>query len=265
MAKIPSKVLLRLTSSLKKFQTIIKSAKEKDLNESDTSAIVMDMLAEIFGYKKYSEITSEYEVNKTYCDLAVKIDENLIFLIEIKAIGIELKPEHKRQVVGYGSFKGSDWVILTNGNQWKIYKITFEKPLITELIYEFELLNLNSKRITDIEHLYYLSKESIRKSALEDYLNERQSLNKFFISQIVLSNPVLESIRKTIRKIRPDVKVPLEEIKNVLEQEVFKREIIEDEKADEIKKSITKCFKSTLKKESSTKEPQKDIESQPYV
>ncbi len=263
MAKIPNKVRGRLTYSLKKFQAIIKSAKEKDLNESDTSAIVMDMLAEIFGYKKYSEITSEYEVNRTYCDLAIKIDEKPIFLIEIKAVGIELKPEHKRQVVGYGSSKGSDWVILTNGNQWKIYKIIFEKPLGTELIYEFEFLNLNSKRITDLEHLYYISKESIGRSALEDFLNERQSLNKFFIGQILLSNQVIESIRKTIRRIRPDVKVPPEEIKNVLEQEVIKREILEDEKADEIKKSINRVFKSNIKKEISVKEPQQNIVNHP--
>ena len=56
--------------------------------------IIVDILAEIFGYDKYSEITSEHAIRGTYCDLATKIDGVLQFLIEVKAIGIDLKEQH---------------------------------------------------------------------------------------------------------------------------------------------------------------------------
>lgn len=207
MATIPTKVQTRLTSGIKKFQNVLKSAKAKDINESDTVTIIMDMLADVFGYDKYSEITSEYAIKKTYCDLAIKIDNKLRFLIEIKAIGLELKADHIKQVVDYGSNQGVDWVILTNGTNWKVFKIIFGKPVQNELVYEFDFLNLNSKKQSDIELLYYVSKESLGKSVLEDFRLQKQALSKFFIGQVLITEPILDSIRKTLKKIAPEVKL----------------------------------------------------------
>jgi hypothetical protein len=247
MASIPIKVQTRLTAGIKKFQNILKNAKSKDINESDTVTIIMDMLSEIFGYDKYLEITSEYAIKKTYCDLAIKIDNKLRFLIEIKAIGMEMKSDHIKQAVDYGSNQGIDWVILTNGIYWKIFKIIFGKPVSNELIYEFDFLNLNPKKPSDIDLLYYVSKESLGKSALEDYRLQKQTLSKFFIGQILVTEPILESIRKTVKKISPDVKITIEEIKDVLVLDVIKREVFQDEKVDIAKKKINKAFKTTAK------------------
>ncbi|MEJ2031655.1 MAG: hypothetical protein P8Y63_01130 [Deltaproteobacteria bacterium] len=36
-----------------------------------TVTLFTDMLAEIYGYDKYPEITSEYVIRSTYCVLAV--------------------------------------------------------------------------------------------------------------------------------------------------------------------------------------------------
>jgi hypothetical protein len=254
MANIPIKVQSRLTIGIKKFQNVLKSAKTKDINESDTVTIIMDMLAELFGYDKYSEITSEYAIKKTYCDLAIKIDNKLRFLIEIKAIGLDLKVDHIKQVVDYGANQGVDWVILTNGINWKVFKIIFGKPVGNDLVYEFDFLALNSKKPADIDLLYYVSKESLGKSALEDFRLQKQTLNKFFIGQVLITEPILDSIRKTIKKICPDVKVTTDEIKEVLILDVLKREVFEDEKAVDAKRKISKVFKIAQKKEGPAKE-----------
>ncbi|HUW04685.1 MAG TPA: hypothetical protein VMW01_00350 [Williamwhitmania sp.] len=71
MATIPPKVQTRLTSGLKKYQSIVSNARAKDINESDTVVIITDILSDLFGYDKYSEITSEQAVKKTFCDLAL--------------------------------------------------------------------------------------------------------------------------------------------------------------------------------------------------
>jgi len=44
--------------------------------------IVTDMLAEIYGYDKYSEVTRELAIRGTYCDLATRIDGKFQMLIE---------------------------------------------------------------------------------------------------------------------------------------------------------------------------------------
>jgi hypothetical protein len=86
MPQVPSKTAARLSAAIKRFQPIIASAKSRDANESDTVIIVTDMLSEVFGYDKYSEITSECSIRGTWCDLAIKIDGAIEYLIEVKDI-----------------------------------------------------------------------------------------------------------------------------------------------------------------------------------
>jgi predicted type IV restriction endonuclease len=248
MATIPIKVETRLINGLKKFQSILNNAKTKDINESDTAVIVTDILSELFGFDKYSEITSEYAIKKTFCDLAIKIDSKVRFLIEVKAIGLTLKDEHIKQAVDYGANAGVDWVMLTNGHLWKIYKIIFGKPIENDLVYEFDILNISVKRPDDLELLYYVSKESLGKSVLEDYHMQKQALNKFMIGQIILSDPVIEAIRRTIKKISPEIRISNKDVLAVL-PDVLKREILEGEKVEEAKKKIIKAFKTTSKNE----------------
>ena len=98
---IPTKIARRLSEGLKRFQPIISSAKARDANESDTSMIITDMMAELFGYDKYSEVTKELAIRGTYCDLATKIEGKYQMLIEVKAVGIDLKESHIKQAVDY--------------------------------------------------------------------------------------------------------------------------------------------------------------------
>lgn len=244
MTTIPSKVQLRLTTGLKKFQAIVTNAKAKDINESDTVVIITDILAELFGYDKYSEITSEQAVKKTWCDLAIKIDGKLHFIIEVKAAGLDLKDDHIRQATDYGSNSGVDWIILTNGTNWKLYKIIFSKPVSHELVYEFDITKLSPKKESDLELLYCVCRESLGKSVLEAYHAQKQSLSRFVIGQIILTDSIIDSIKKTLKKVAPDAKVTNEEILSIVENEVLKREVLEGDKACEAKKRILKALKA---------------------
>lgn len=122
---IPKKVENRIISTLKKYQGIIANAKDRDISESDTVIIIADMLADLFGYNKYTEITTEFAIRGTFVDLAVKLGQDVRFLIEAKAVGVSLKDTHIKQAVDYGVNHGVEWVILTNGLVWQIYKIHF--------------------------------------------------------------------------------------------------------------------------------------------
>lgn len=245
MAVFSNKIQNRLISGIKKFQLVLNNAKTKDINEADTVLIVTDILSELLGYDKYSDITSEYSIKKTFCDIAIKIESKVRFLIEVKAIGLELKDDYVKQAIDYGANLGTEWVILTNGYLWKVYKIFFTKPINKELVYDFNLLNIDIKNSLDL--LYFLCKESIGKSFLEEYHLQKQTLNRFFIGQIILQDPVIDMTRRLIKKCSPEVKITNEQIREVLLSEVLKREILEGDKFEEAKKKISKIFK--LKKE----------------
>src|ERR1019366_1591935 len=151
---IPPRVSDRLAAGLKRFQPILTSAKSRDVNESDTSMIVTDMLAEIFGYDKYNEVTRELNIRGTHCDLATRIEGKLQMLIEVKAIGLDLKDGHARQAVDYAANEGVEWVALTNGSLWRVFRVIFGKPIDTELVLDFDFLALSHKSAAQLENLF---------------------------------------------------------------------------------------------------------------
>ena len=90
--------------------------------------IVTDMMAELFGYENIVKLQRNLLLRGTYCDLATKIEGKFQMLIEVKAVGIDLKESHIKQAVDYASNKGIEWVALTNANNWKVSKSIFSKP-----------------------------------------------------------------------------------------------------------------------------------------
>ncbi|MFZ5856733.1 MAG: type I restriction enzyme HsdR N-terminal domain-containing protein [Chloroflexota bacterium] len=250
MASVPSRVYDRLSAGIKRFQPVLASAKSRDVNESDTVTIITDMLADVFGYDKYSEITSEYVIRNTFVDLAIKLDGKAQLLIEVKAIGLDLKDAFIKQAVDYGANEGIEWVVLTNGVIWQIYRVSFGKPVGSDLVLSIDFMNLSHKSAGDIENLYLLSKEGLGKSVLGEYHTQRQALSRFFIGAIVLSEPVLDVIRRELRKISPDVKIDSEQIQDVLINEIIKRDVMEGEKADEAQRKVNRATKKSARKTS---------------
>jgi predicted type IV restriction endonuclease len=248
MPPIPRKIVDRLTNGIKRFQAILTAAKTRDVNESDTSMIVTDMLSEIFGYDKYSEITSEFAIRGTSCDLALRVDGRVHCLVELKAVGMELKDAHVKQAVDYAANEGIDWAILTNGVSWRIYKVCFSKPIDQELVAECDILALNPKDDAHIDLLYLVTKEGGQKSVLDDFHTQKQALSRFFIGAMVLSESVLNVIRRELKRVSPDVKIEIDQIRNVLAQEVLKREVQEGDKAEEARKKIARVASRAARK-----------------
>ncbi len=249
MVKISKKVSTRLIKEIGKYQKILQTAKDRDVNESDTVTIITDMLADIFGFDKYTEITSEQAIRGTYCDLAVKLDNKMKYLIEVKAIGLNLKENHLRQAINYGANNGVPWVILTNGIEWQIHKIRFERPISHELVCSFDLTSINPKKQDDQEIIFVLCKEGIEKAAIEEFHIHVQSVNRFTIGAIVTSQSILSAIRRELKRISHGLRVTEEEIKKILISEVIKREILEGESAQEALKYIKKNNKQRTRKQ----------------
>lgn len=262
MINIPTKISERLVSGIKKFQPILDSAKTRDINESDTVVIITDMLSDVYGFDKYSEITSEFAIRGTYCDLATRIDGKLQFLIEVKAIGSELKDQYIKQAVDYAANLGTDWVILTNGIRWNIYKITFGKPIEQELVASFDYLQLSPKSISDLELIYCISKEGCNRSILNAYHSRKQVLSKYFISNVILSDTILNGIRKELKRLEPDIKTDTDQIRSIITQEIFKRELIESEKTQEAKRRINRIVAKQKRIKDKTKNDSDSSEDQ---
>lgn len=241
MVNIPKRVADRFTKNIGRFQRILRKASDSDVNEADTVLIVTDILSEVFGYDKYTELTSEYAIRNTYCDLAVKIGDTANYLIEVKSISVDLKESHLRQAVNYGAHEGIQWVILTNGLIWQVYNIFLKKKVDYEKIFEIDFQSLNARKTQDQEVLFLLAREGLSKDVMAEYHERLQSLNKNVISAILLSDPVLSLVRRELRRLTPGLRVESAELESILRNDIVKRNILDDDTFMQAQKRVKRA------------------------
>lgn len=243
MARMTKKIAERFVKTVTRFQKVLKMAKDRDVNESDTVAVLKDMFGEIFGYDKYLEVTSEFAIRNTYCDLALKVEDKVHFLVEVKAIGIKLKDAHMKQVCDYGANHGVQWVVLTNAIEWRVYRIRFEQPINFDLVCAFDFLALNPRGEADRQILFMLTKEGLGKNAREEFYEKAQSVNRYVIGNLMLADRVLSVVRRELKKLSDGIKIDVAEVELIVKNEVLKREIVEGEEAEAAQARVRKFYR----------------------
>jgi hypothetical protein len=240
MTKVPKKFSDRVVAKLKPYQAIAISHRSRDVSEADTVTLIKDILADVFGYDKYSELTSEQQIRGTFCDLAVQIEGKIRFLIEVKSAGSTLNDNHLRQAVNYGAHQGIEWIILTNAVEWRFYKVTFSQPISYDEITRFCLPDLNPRSIDDLSKMFLLAREGLPIDAISAFHQHQQIANQYVIGQILLSDPVVATVRREMRRLFPELRIEPEAISDLLVNGVIKREVVEGDKAQDAKQRIKK-------------------------
>lgn len=223
---------------MKQMRPIIEQQRARDVSEADTVTLVKDLLAEVFGYDKYGELTSEHAIRGTYCDLAIRIDEKLAELIEVKAVGISLEDRHVKQVVDYAANEGIEWVILTNGITWRLYNVVFAKPIDKKLIAEIDLSAIDCRQDAHRELLFLFTREGFKRGAQVQMRDRQDATSRYVLSALILNNDaVLGAIRRELRRV-VEVNVDEADIASVLRDQVIKRDALEGPEAEEASRRV---------------------------
>lgn len=254
--KIPKKVIDRLPNTLKRYTQIAEAQRSRDVAEADTVTLVKDLMADCFGYDKYTELTSEQQIRGTFCDLAIKIENKIQFLVEVKAAGIQLNDSHVNQAINYGANEGIEWVILTNALEWRLYRIKFTQPIEREDVTSFSLPEINLKNQDDIKKIFLLCREGVSTGAMNMFHQTAKILNRYTIAEIIQMDSIVGIIRREFRKLFPDVKIDLSDISDMLVNDILKRDVTEGEKAKEAKSRVKRANKKIERK----KEKQEKVE-----
>jgi hypothetical protein len=236
---VSQKIATRISTELKRYQSILSKAQQRDISESDTVVIIGDMLSDVLGYDKYQHVTTEFAIRGTFVDLAVRVDNQIRFLIEAKAINIELNDSHVKQAVDYAANEGIDWVVLTNGVHWRIYKVHFAKPIDKILLCDINVVTTSARSEETIECFGCLSREGFSKTTLSDLLQQRQVTSKFTIAAVLLTDSLIEDLRKEIRRLS-GIRVDEMYLKTLLQNEIIKRELIEGDDAEAATSTVKK-------------------------
>jgi hypothetical protein len=241
MTRPPEKVARQMAEALRRYQPIIRAAHGNGVSEADTTKLVLDLLQDVFGYDKYTEIRSQEEVKGGYCDLVVRLEAapQDQFIIEVKAIGLELTDAHVKQAIDYAANKGVDWAILTNGRDWHVYKVLFEKPIGNERVLEVDLTAVTPRvSAPEIADLFIIHRRGIERSLLDQYHARKQATNRFLLAALVLDDEVVKVIRRELKRVNPAVRVTAEEITKALREQVLKSEVVESEEANVARRRV---------------------------
>lgn len=246
--KIAKKTQDRLVAGLKKYQPIVRKLAERDISEADTVTVIKDMLTDIFGYDKYAELTSEQQIRGTFCDLAIRVEGKVHYLAEVKSAGTTLNENHLRQAVNYGAHQGIEWVLLTNGIIWKVFRIKFGQPIDWEEVYQFDMGALSTRSHDDLAKLYMLCRESISTDALQAFHKQAQILNRYVIAELLQGDAAVGAIRKELRRLFDGLKVTDDELRVFLTNDVVKRDALDGEAPKAAKALIKKATGALARK-----------------
>lgn len=188
----------KLLSSLKIYRKQFLESGLVELDESGTRLMINSFLSDVLGYKQLEEIKTEYMIKGTYADYVIQVNKTRHFLVEVKALSFELSEKHLRQTINYGANEGIEYALLTNGRSFEFYKIIFDKPISSRLIFKVDLSSLAGLKET-MTYLQHLHKDSVVKNQFKPLWNKCEATDPYNVAGIICSTPVLNTIKKLIR------------------------------------------------------------------
>ena len=188
----------KLLNALKAYRKDFLDGNIKELDESGTRLMINRFLSDALGYKQLEEIKTEYMIKGTYADYVIQVNKTRHFLVEVKALSFQLSEKHLRQTVNYGANEGIEYALLTNGRNFEFYKIIFEQPISSRLIFAIDLSDAAGlKNATN--HLQHLHKESVVKNSFKPLWNKCEATDPYNIAGILCSDTVVNGIKKMIK------------------------------------------------------------------
>ena len=195
---------------------MIEAVAKMDGNEAETRRRVERIFESLMGYDVLKHITREYAIHGVgdteHCDFAIQLDRESskpAVLVELKRVNIDLTPKHLKQAASYAINIGCDWILLTNGKEWRLYHISFGKPPQTKLIDSWNLIN--DDPVTLAKKFELIGYKNIKRGGLAQLWEKSNILSAQNILKVILSEEAIRLIRHGIKRTT-DVTVSPEEI-----------------------------------------------------
>ena len=210
----------RVKAGVRRFSKPLADLVARDANEGDTRLLVTDFLEHALGYDKYEDLTTEYGVKGEFADYGIRIEKELVAFVEVKRVAQKLAAKHLRQVEMYAVNEGVEWMILTNGVEWRAYHLSAGLPVEIDLALEVDLLGEGTVA-QKAGQLFYLSRESFRRRQIDELWKARRATSPKSLGEVLLSEPVAAAVAKELRR-RTQQKLDPSEVTRLLRETVMR-------------------------------------------
>ncbi len=171
-------------------------AQEAGNKEEQVRIWCVDALRTALGYGD-EEIETERKVLNGRIDIAIKKDDRVSVVIECKAIRSRLGANALEQAGTYAATLRAHWVVLTNGDIWKLYRVMprdGQEPRM-ELVFDVSLLDDDGISQRDAENLYLLTSRAMNCGDTEKAYHRVVCKNSLRLRSALFSERVVKAIR----------------------------------------------------------------------
>lgn len=204
----------RLADFIKSQHQVLTKLKQDDANEATIRLVVTEMLTKGLGYDLVNELAPEYMVRGEFADFGLRIEQDLVAFLEVKRPGTRLDQKHLRQVQSYAVNEGVEWLWLTNGPNWQVWHLSGGLPVTLTLVFEVDLLD-GATSAKQAERLFPITRESMKRKQIDALWAQRAALSGDNLRQVLNSEPVLQVVRRELRKSTGYL-APMHELKNAV-------------------------------------------------
>ncbi|MBI2473993.1 type I restriction enzyme HsdR N-terminal domain-containing protein [Candidatus Uhrbacteria bacterium] len=186
-------------AKLREYRNKYLKAKYADLDESATRLMINTFLTDLLGYAELEEIRTEHMISGAYADYVIQVDRKKHLVVEVKAIQIDLSENHLRQAIGYAANEGIDWVLLTNGRSFEVYRVIFKKPVTYKRLFAFDLRDISILNEAS-EGLMLLHKKFLTHGELDAFWKRFQALEPNNLCKYLYSTDIIRFLRRILKR-----------------------------------------------------------------
>jgi len=186
---------------------MIEAVSKADGNEAETRRRVERIFESVMGYDAFKHLSREKAVKGTagteeYCDFSIHIDgedpERPVIFVELKRVNVDLARKHLKQVASYAINAGCEWIILTNGREWRLYHVSFGQPPETKLISSWNLLQDDPPALA--EKFALVSYKNVKSGGLKEAWEKANVLTPRNVLTHILSEDSIRLLRRQLKK-----------------------------------------------------------------
>jgi hypothetical protein len=219
--------------------------------------LALDLLSELFGYDRYSEITSELDNKESVFDFSIQTEGQPRMLVRVSPIGMAPDDRYLLATAQYAQMNGVDWIIMTNGIAWQVHHVedVGANAPETPVVLAFDLLQMQPGRDAHLGTIHLLTREGHEKAGLSHFKLRLEMTNRHYLGAMVLSDAVVASVRRELQKLNPDLRVTPAELRENLAKGVLRPDIVQSNETRSLMVHLQKVKEAELEERRKAADP----------
>jgi len=188
----------------------------RNSSEEDIRIWCCNALVHALGYDQSKNIKTEVKVLGQSADIVLHQNDQVFLVIECKNTKSHLRSQVRDQAAGYAMNFSAEWIVITNGLIWKLYRVIPQPGKDPKFIEVFDVALLDEDGVSeeDAENLYLISPRAVFCGDLEKKSHEVACTSKKRILRALESERVVKALKTqlaTSYKDEYNVNVKLDE------------------------------------------------------